>query len=62
MGEILGLIYVIAGFWAVGVCLYEGKVVFYTSYYYFFMKKLALAFCLGWIFIPAAIIKRTLLK
>ncbi len=60
--EILFIIYLVVGYWAVNVLFYEGKVVFYSSYFQLVIKKVGLAFCLGWIFIPAALIKRYFFK
>ncbi len=57
MTTILGLIYAIAGYWAVGEVLYGGKVLIYSSYFPIFIKKLVLGMVLGWLFIPIAIIK-----
>jgi len=56
--EILFIIYLIVAYKAVNVLFYEGKVVIYSSYFHLFIKKLALAFVLGWILIPIAIIKK----
>lgn len=60
---ILMIIYLIVGYWAVGVCFYEGKVIIYQSWFQqVFSKKLIYAAAGGWIFIPAAIIKKAILK
>lgn len=55
----LSLIYVIAGYWAAGVVLYEGKIVFY-SFGQLFLQKLIWGTLLGFILIPIAIGKRLL--
>lgn len=57
----LFLIYVIAGYWAAGVVLYEGKIVFY-SFGQLFMQKLIWGAILGFILIPIAIGKRILMS
>lgn len=55
------IIYLIAGYWATGETIYANKVVFYTGIS-FFITRLAIALLIGWILIPAAIIKRLLLQ
>lgn len=62
MKTFLGLIYMIAAYWAVGVVLYGNKTLIYTSYFPIFMKKLILSLILGWLFIPIALIKIFLLR
>ena len=51
------IIYVILGYWATGVVLYENKIVIYTEGS-LFMKKLIYGLIFGWLFIPLAILKR----
>lgn len=55
--SILFIVYLIAGYWAVGVVLYENKIVMHT-FGTFFLWKLSLAVFLGVILIPIAILKR----
>lgn len=58
MGLVLFVAYLIAGYWSVGQTVYANKVVFYSSGYAFFVKKFTIGLFLGWILIPAAIIKK----
>ena len=62
METLLGIVYVVASYWAVNKVLYEGKVVIYTSEVMFIMKKFVIGVALGWIWIPIAIIKSFLQK
>lgn len=55
--SILFIVYLIAGYWAVGVVLYENKIVMHT-FGTFFLWKLSLAVFLSVILIPIAILKR----
>lgn len=55
--SILFIVYLIAGYWAVGVVLYKNKIVMHT-FGTFFLWKLSLAVFLGVILIPIAILKR----
>ena len=57
MEIVLEIVYVVEGYWAVGKVLYENKIVIEFQPGALFFKKLALAICLGFIFIPVAIIK-----
>ena len=59
--EILVIAYLIAGYWAAGVILFEGKVVIH-SFGALFMQKMMWGTILGIVLIPAAIIKRLLFK
>lgn len=61
MGTIILIVYVAVGYWAVGETLYANKIVFYTGYE-LFARKLFFSVFLGWILIPAAIIKRLVSK
>lgn len=61
MGSIFTIIYMIAGYWAVGETIYADKVVIYTGTA-FFLKKLALGFMLGLILIPVAVIKKIFVR
>ena len=53
---IIGLIYFIAGYWAVGQTLWANTVMFGDPMQLFF-KRLILGIFLGWILIPVALIK-----
>lgn len=50
------LIYLILGYWAVGQTVYANKIVIYSGTA-FYCKKIAIAFLIGWILIPIAILK-----
>lgn len=52
------LIYWALGYWAAGVCLFEGKTVVYRGMGTLFIYKLALGLFLGIVLIPLAIIRR----
>ncbi len=54
----LGLIYWALGYWAAGVCFFEGKTVVYSGLGTLFIYKLVLGLFLGIVLIPLAIIKR----
>ena len=54
----LGLIYWALGYWAAGVCFFEGKTVVYSGLGTLFIYKLVLELFLGIVLIPLAIIKR----
>ncbi len=54
----LGLIYWALGYWAAGVCFFEGKTVGYCGLGPLFIYKLVLGLVLGIVLIPLAIIKR----
>lgn len=58
---LLFIVYLIAGYWAAGVMLFENKVVIH-SFGGLFMQKMIWGTILGVILIPAAIIKRLLFK
>lgn len=59
--EMAFLIYLVLGYWAAGVIFYEGKVVIHT-FGALFLRKLCLGMILGIILIPAAIIKRLIMR
>lgn len=59
--ELLIIAYLIVGYWAAGVMLFENKVVIH-SFGGLFMQKMIWGMVLGIILIPAAIIKRLLFK
>ena len=61
MESIITIIYMVAGYWAVGQTIYANKVVIYTGNT-FFLKKVALGFMLGWILIPVAVIKKIFIR
>ncbi len=61
MGEIFLLIYFAVGYWAVGQTIYANRIIFGT-FKDIFLEKFMLAFLLGWILIPIAIIKKILQK
>ena len=59
--QIVIIIYLIAGYWAVGQTVYANKIVINTGNA-LFVKKVTLGFLLGWILIPVAIIKKIFFK
>lgn len=59
--ELLIIAYLIVGYWAAGVMLFEHKVVIH-SFGGLFMQKMIWGMVLGIILIPAAMIKRLLFK
>lgn len=61
MMGILVVVYLIAGYWAAGVILFENKVVIHT-FGGLFMQKMIWGTILGVFLIPAAIIKRLVFK
>lgn len=58
---LLFIAYLAAGYWAAGVILFENKIVIH-SFGGLFMQKMIWGTILGIVLIPAAIIKRLLLK
>ena len=56
MEGILGIVYILASWWAINKVWYSKHqyIVFNTAYVY--GKKFALAFFLGWLLIPVAIL------
>lgn len=58
---LLEILYVIAGYWAAGVVLYENKIVIH-SFGMLFLQKLCLGIFLGLILIPIAILKRIFVR
>lgn len=54
----LALIYWALGYWAAGVCFFEGKTVVYSGLGTLFIYKLCLGLFFGIVLIPIAIIKR----
>lgn len=54
---IVFLVYVIAGYWAVGETIYANKIVFH-KFGDLFLQKLIIGMLLGVFLIPAALIKR----
>lgn len=53
---ILGLIYIVLGYWAMGVTVYANKIRIGTAGNLFF-NRLFLGMILGWILIPIAILR-----
>lgn len=53
----LVLIYLALGYWAVGKTVYQNHILISNKPGGIFFQKLAVAFLLGWILIPIAIIK-----
>ena len=54
--EILSILYLIVGYWAVNQTIYRNKIVIEYKVGSVFAKKLAIAAVFGWILIPVAII------
>ena len=61
MGEIIILLYIIAGYWAVDKTIYRNRIIITTHKNYVF-TKLAYAIFLGFILIPWAILVEFLSK
>ena len=59
--EILAVFYVVAGYWAAGVVLYENKILIYEAGALFF-RKFVWGIMFGWIFIPIAVLKRIFMR
>lgn len=57
----LAIVYIIAGYWAAGVVLYENKIVFH-AFGQLFIQKLVLGTLFGFVLIPIAILKRLFSK
>ena len=57
MDIVLGVAYVVAGYWASGVVIYENKVVIHQTGA-LFMQRVAFAIVLGWALIPLSVLKR----
>ena len=57
MDVFLFFVYIAVGYWAVGVVLYENKIIIHQVGDLFF-RKLVWGIIFGWFFIPVAIIKR----
>lgn len=51
------IIYLILGYWAAGQTVFKNKIMISSQIGGIFLQKLAVAFILGWILIPVAIIK-----
>ena len=51
------ILYLILGYWATGVILYENKTIIYTQGA-LFKRKLLIGTAMGWCFIPLAILKK----
>ena len=61
MEVLLFIVYLALSYWAVGVVLYENKIVVHT-FGAFFLKKMCLGLFLGIILIPIAIFKKLFRK
>ena len=59
---ILCIVYLIFGYMAVNNTIYANKIVIYTDTGKFILKKILLAFFLGWILIPVWLIKSAISK
>lgn len=59
MGMILLIIYMIAGYWAVGETIWANKIIIGSN---LFVKRMCYAVILGWILIPVALLKMILFK
>ncbi|HBI60974.1 MAG TPA: hypothetical protein DDY31_07155 [Lachnospiraceae bacterium] len=57
---ILGIIYMIAGYWAVGETIYANKIRIGTAQN-LFLSRFILGFAFGFILIPIAIIKKIIM-
>lgn len=60
LGTILFIVYISAGWWAANRTIYANRVLF-GQYTAILMQKFIVAFVLGWILIPVALIKTFLL-
>lgn len=56
MKEILGIIYIVAGWWAINKVWYSKRVYLVSDSFQFYLKKLILAMVFGWVLIPIAIV------
>lgn len=59
MEILIVIVYIIAGYWAVGKTIYANKVVFGT-WDGILMQRVVLGFVIGWLLIPVAIIRSLL--
>lgn len=59
MEILIVIVYIIAGYWAVGKTIYANKIVFGT-WDGILMQRVVLGFVIGWLLIPIAIIKSLL--
>jgi hypothetical protein len=59
MEILIVIVYIIAGYWAVGKTIYANKIVFGT-WDGILMQRVVLGFVIGWLLIPVAIIKSLL--
>ena len=57
MGTVLCIAYIAAGYWAYGRVFEYNKTVIYADGFYYYMKKIVLGAMLGFLLIPAAIIR-----
>lgn len=56
------IIYLALGYWAVGETVYKNKILFSTKTGGIFLEKIVTALIIGWICIPAAIIKKIFMR
>ncbi|MDE6641899.1 MAG: hypothetical protein K2K63_15400 [Acetatifactor sp.] len=56
--SILFIVYIIAGWWAANRVWFSKRTYIVTDPAAFYGKKMAMAFLLGWLFIPIAIIQK----
>lgn len=61
MDELIVLLYIVLGYWSVGVTVYSG-VTRVGTMYSLFMSRFILGLLLGWILIPIAILKVIVLR
>ena len=59
MEILIVIVYIIAGYWAVGKTIYANKILFGT-WDGILMQRVVLGFVIGWLLIPVAIIKSLL--
>lgn len=62
MENLLVLIYVVLGYWATGKTILANKIVVTHGIGELFLMRFMWGFCLGWLLIPVALIKKLLFK
>lgn len=60
--SILFIVYIAAGWWAANRVWFSKRTYLVTDSAAFYGKKIAMAFLLGWLFIPIAVIQMILKK
>lgn len=60
--EMLFVIYLVLGYWAVGKTLHANRVIITSNMGTYFVKRLATAYIIGFILIPIAIVKEFVVK